>query len=763
MKRSQITGIFVILFFAGNLELSAQKVGVVLSGGGAKGSAHVGVLKALEDNCIPIHYIAGTSMGAIVGSMYASGYSPEQIEKIITSEEFLNWAKGTVDDRYIYFFKQDDPDASWINLKFNYDSILSYKLPTNIISPYQVDFGFMYFLATAGAAANNNFDSLFIPFRCVAADIADKKAVIFSEGNLAEAVRASMTYPFYFKPIKINGKLLWDGGMYNNFPADVMYRDFFPDIIIGCNVASNSEPPDENDIMSQIENMLTTNTNYDVICENGVMIQPKLPKVSEFEFQKAKELIRLGYEAAIAKIPEIRKFVTDSMCKGDYTIKRAAFNMKKPAFKVDSIEVEGVNRRQASYIYKSIFRKEKIISAEALKLEYFKLLADDKIESIYPRASFNRNTGYFSLRLDVKRDKNFVAQFGGLISSSNINGAYVGLQYKYFGLQASKLSFNFYIGRFFSGVQIKNRVDFPDRLPFSWESSVSINQWDYFKTTIRFFEDKTPSYLVQTESNFITEFGFPVYNKGKFVFGAGVAHKKDQYYQTNMFTKTDTADKTYFDLLTAQTQFHRQTLNRKQYPTQGMSFFAQVRYVIGNEENIPGSTSVNKEVFETTHQWIQLRVVYDRFFKKWGPYSLGMYAEGMISNKPLFHNYTSSLLSAPVFQPTPESEALFLPSYRANIFAAAGIKNIINIYKKIHFRLEGYIFQPYQEIRSNDDFTPYYGKPLETRSFLGYAALVYQSPLCPISISLSYYHEKEEPFSVMFKIGYIFFNKRIMD
>jgi NTE family protein len=121
------------------------------------------------------------------------------------------------------------------------------------------------------------------------------------------------------------------------------------------------------------------------------------------------------------------------------------------------------------------------------------------------------------------------------------------------------------------------------------------------------------------------------------------------------------------------------------------------------------------------------------------------------------------LLSAPAFQPTPESKAFFLPNYRANIYGAVGVKNILNIYKKIHFRLEAYLFQPYQEILRKEDLHAGYSKIFQFRSILGYAAFVYNSPICPISISISYYHQRSNPFSIMFNIGYIIFNKRALE
>lgn len=741
----------------------AQKVAVVLSGGGAKGSAHVGMLKALEENNIPIDYIAGTSMGAIVGGLYAAGYSPTEIENIITSEEFLNWAKGIIADKYSYFFKSESYDASWINLKFNYDSILSYKLPTNLISPYQIDFGFMYFLAEAGEAAGNNFDSLYIPYRCVAADIVNKKPVIFNSGYLPEAVRASMTYPFYFKPIKVNDIMMFDGGMYNNFPSDVALNEFNPDVIIGCNVASNSDVPDINDIRSQIENMLTTNTNYSIICDNGVLITPKIGKIPEFGFEKAEELINAGYAATLEKMKDIRQLIFDTITPEERALKRKSFLSKKPELIFDSIIIEGVNQYQAVYIKKSIMHRDSTFDAEKLKQEYFKLLADDKIESIYPKAYFNKKSGHFTLKIDVKRDKNFVAQFGGLISSNNINGAYVGLHYKYLGMMAAKLSVNFYIGRFYSAARIKSRFDFPTKTPFYLETSVGINQWDYFKTTIRFFEDKLPSYLLENEINFIADFGFPVRNNGKFTFGPSCGRTRDSYYQTNIFSKSDTADKTTFDFFSTHIQYCLNSTNQKQYPTSGNLLSFDLKYVLGKETNVPGSTSAFNDIYSKIQNWFQARLTYEKYFKPKGIYCFGLFSELLVSTKPLFNNYTSSLLSAPAFQPTPESKVFFLPNFRANNFLAFGIKNILKIYKKINFRFDAYIFQPYHEILKNENYTASYSKPFQYRSVFGYMALVYNSPICPVSISMSYYHQKTNPVSIMFNIGYIIFNKRALD
>ena len=135
--------ILAILFFT-TLAGFGQKVGLVLSGGGAKGLAHIGVIKALEENNIPIDYITGTSMGAIIGGLYAAGYSPDEMETLFKSEDFKHWSSGIIPPKYIYFFKQLDENPSFIDLNFDRkEDKMQLALPTNLIPSGQMDFGFI--------------------------------------------------------------------------------------------------------------------------------------------------------------------------------------------------------------------------------------------------------------------------------------------------------------------------------------------------------------------------------------------------------------------------------------------------------------------------------------------------------------------------------------------------------------------------------------------------------------------------------------------
>lgn len=177
--------------------IHAQKVGLVLSGGGAKGMTHIGIIRALEENNIPIDYIAGTSMGAIIGSLYAMGYSPDDMVELLKSEDFKRWYSGEVEEKYVYHFKKNLPTPEFFNIRFSFkDSLKSLKpqfLPTSVVNPIQMNLVFVDLYARATAACKGDFDKLFVPFRCIASDVYNKKQLVMKEGDLGDAVRASLS------------------------------------------------------------------------------------------------------------------------------------------------------------------------------------------------------------------------------------------------------------------------------------------------------------------------------------------------------------------------------------------------------------------------------------------------------------------------------------------------------------------------------------------------------------------------------------------
>lgn len=745
--------------------LHAQRVGVVLSGGGSSGLAHVGVLKALEEAHVPIDYITGTSMGALVGGMYAMGYSPDEIIRIVTSEEFNQWVFGKPLDRYVYFFREREPDASWTGIKFRVDSVIQTRFPTNIVSPVNMDFAFLESTAPVSAAAGYNFDSLFVPFRCVAADIHNKAEVVFKSGDLGQALRATTTYPFFFKPIVVDEKLLFDGGLYNNFPADVMYRDFLPDIIIGSTVASEMKPPREDDIVSQIKNMLMERTTYGSVCETEsmIIIHPEIPRVSILDFDETVNMIAGGYSATKARMEDIKRMIPRAQDSTLLAEKRHDFRHKLIPLEVEELQIDGLNKYQSNYVKRTFRTKKLPAPVENLRPFYYRLAYDPRIRKIYPTASINHETGKYKLKLDMKLDKDVLAEFGGLFSSRPINMGFLALHYKRINRIGTAIDANTYFGKFYSSVQVKGTFDFPNKVPFQVETDFTFNNFDFFNSASTFFEDVKPSYLIQSDRSFQSALVLPWKNHARIKAGATIARMFDDYYQGTNFTTVDTADRTNFNHASAFLSFERNTHNRKQYASTGSQFLIKVRYLGGQEHNIPGSTGSLNEEYRKNHNFFRAKVVYDKYLNKRGRIHAGIYGEAVVSNQPFFNNATATLLQAPAFHIIPESRTLFQPQFRAHSYAAGGLKLIGSFTSWMDLRFEAYVFQPYQEILTDNEKHAFYGDVLFRRFYTGSAALVIHTPIAPIAISVNYYDQSKTPWSVIFTTGFLIFNRRALD
>jgi NTE family protein len=755
--------VFILLSVAQWQSAAAQRVGLVLSGGGARGIAHIGVIKALEENHIPIDYIAGTSAGAIIGNMYAQGLSPQQMDSIVHTDEFYNWANGIIDEDYTYYFRKREDNASWITLKFSVDSIVQTSLPTNIVNSAPVDYALMANTASVIAKANYNFDSLFIPFRCVASDIENKQTVIFRNGDLGTAVRASSAFPFYFKPIMYEGKILYDGGMYNNFPADVMLTDFQPDIILGVNASGSNTPTTEGNIISQIRTMMTTPTNFSVLCDNGILINVNTDKYGLFDFNRITELINEGYQAAMHKMDTIKFNIQRRVDAEALEHKRQAFRSDLGPVVVDNVSISGINSKQQMYVASIIKQSADPLPIEKLKSRYFQLVADENVKTIFPTLKYNYETKMYDLHLRMTQQRDLITQFGGVLASRPISEAFVSAQYNLWSKRAYSFSGNFYFGRLYTSGQVKVRMDSPAHFPYFLESEATINQYDFYKSSTALLTDEKPSYILKSDYNFGLNLGIPARNKGKVVLAASYLQQVGHYYQTSNFLQKDTADESNFKGVSSSLLFERNTLNRKQYANQGTFLSLRLRYFYGNEYTIPGSTSVDRTETKDARQWFQFRVVYDNYYKRRGRLKLGFFAQGVFSDQPFFANYTSTVLSAPVFQPVQEMQTLFLSNFHAHTYAAAGLRNVVAIKGNLDFRLEGFVFQPYREIEKTEDLKSKYGKIFERRYYIGSGGLVFHSPVGPVSLFVNYYHERKNPFSVLFHIGYIIFNKSALD
>ncbi|MGV9011208.1 MAG: patatin-like phospholipase family protein [Flavobacteriales bacterium] len=750
----------VLLLAAG---AQAQRVGIVLSGGGAVGLTHIGVLKALEDNGVPIDYITGSSMGALIGALYASGISPVQMDSLFQSDLYQEMSSGGVEPAYTYYFKQGWPDASMLTLGVDVDTTLQMSLPTNLRSPVLIDYEQMRSFAGASAASGYDMDSLFVPFRCVASDITARKQVIFSRGDLALAVRASMSYPFYFKPISIDGHLMMDGGMYNNFPSDVMYDAFLPDYIIGSNVAYNAPPPDEDDLMSQLKAIMTQPTNYAMPCDPGLIIEPKT-STTLFDFASAKQAVADGYTSAMERMPEILAAVSRRVDPAALAARRERFKKRCPPVTFGVIRFDGLSRGQATYCERLVDKQNEPLTAAELKPRYFRLYQDYNVAGLFPRTSYDPVRGNFDLDVGVKRERQLEVRFGGLLSSRPINTGMLGARYNIFGRTSGRLEGTAYLGKFYNSGQLKWRTDLSSRVPVYIEPAITLNRWDHFSGFTSFFEKVKPSYIINRELWGGANAGMALGTKGLLRLDAKYVANKSDYYQNDAFSAADTADVTAFNYATVGMTAERNSLNRKQQPNSGELFQFQLRYINGREHTTPGSQWPQRTEIEAQHNWLTVKVKFDKYFLPKGIFKFGMLLEGVYSNLPSFQNYTSTLIQAPVFQPTPESRTYFLGSNRASSYAAAGVRSIIAVARnKFDLRLEAYVMQSYGALDLAPGEQVLDRSVVATRLFTASGSLIYQSPLGPVWFNTSYIEGLSQPLVWSLNFGYVIFAQAAQD
>jgi len=759
--------ITLMLFILSSFVLRAQKVGLVLSGGGAAGLAHIGVIKALEENDIPIDYITGTSMGALIGGLYASGYSVEDIISFTKSPDFLMAINGKLDEKDVYYYSQDLLDASVIRINVNTQNSLRASLPTNLVTPDLMEFMFMDIFASPAAVANYNFDSLMVPFRCVAADITQKKEVIFSKGNLAMALRASTTYPFYFQPISVDGTLLFDGGLYNNFPADVMYEEFLPDYVVGSNVASRIDPPKEDDLFSQIRNMISNQADFSLHCENGVLIEPP-SELSVFDFSNIDKQIESGYLSALMRVDEILDNTSRRRTASELDSLRVKFKEKLPEKSISKIHVSGdLNLKQKAYVASTLGPDRDLTpyTFEDFKPHYLRIAQDGKVRNTQPYATFDSDSESYAIGLKVKREKDLKLYFGGNFSSRPVNFGYVGAKYNLFGRTSASIMANSYFGKFYGSVLVRANIDFGGKKRLSISPHGVLNRWDYFRSFATFFELSRPSFIVKTESYGGVDLTASLGNNAVFIADIDFGETEDRYYQTEDFTVADTSDITKFTFGTIGIGIDRNTLNRKIYANTGTRMEVSVRGVLGEELTQYGTTvAENSEDFTDEHSWFEAKLKYQNYFTHMGPVTFGFDVEALYSTKPFYENYNATLISAPAYTPIPESKTIFLNEFRTTEYAALGLKSIFEIRKNLEFRLEGYAFQPGREIVINGSNDAEFTDPFENQYFIGASALVFHSPLGPVSLNLNYYDSREDgPWSFFFNFGYTIFNKSVYE
>ena len=747
----------------------AQKVGLVLSGGGAKGLTHIGIIRALEENNIPIDYITGTSMGAIIGSLYAMGYSPDDMEELLKSEDFKRWYSGQIEEKYVYHFKKNVPTPEFFNIRFSFkDSLKNFKpqfLPTSVVNPIQMNLVFVDLYARATASCKGDFDKLFVPFRCIASDVYNKKQLVMRNGDLGDAVRASMSFPFMFKPIEIDNVLAYDGGIYNNFPTDVMRDDFHPDIIIGSVVSTNPTKPKENDLMSQIENMVMQKTDYSIPDSMGILITFKYDNVSLMDFQRIDELHDIGYNRTISMMDSIKSRIQRRVNLDNIRLRRMVYRSNYPELRFKNIIIDGANPQQQAYIKKEFHSSDnKEFTYENLKEGYFRLLSDNMISEIIPHAVYNPEDETYDLHLKVKLENNFAVRLGGNISTSNSNQIYLGLSYQDLNYYAKEFLFDGQLGKVYNNAQFMAKIDFSTAIPTSYRFIASITTFDYFKKDKLFSRNDKPAFNQKDERFLKLQVGLPFLLSKRAEFGIGIARIEDKYFQRNIIDfEKDRFDRSRYDLFGGSISFNGSTLNSRQYPTQGYKEALVAQIFMGRERFYPGEETKGVQINKEHHSWLQLSYMKEKYHTMSEHWVLGWYLKALYASKNFSENYTATMMQAGEFSPTLHSKLTYNEAFRANQFVGAGIRPIYRLNQMFHLRGEFYGFMPIYPIERNSLNKAYYGKAFSKFEYLGEISVVCQLPFGDISAYVNHYSSPRREWNVGLSIGWQLFNYRFIE
>ncbi|GAA3975534.1 patatin-like phospholipase family protein [Hymenobacter antarcticus] len=758
----------VLLAGAAFLPAHAQKVGLVLSGGGAKGLAHIGVLKQLEKNHIPIDYIVGTSMGAVVGGMYAAGYSPQEIEQIVLSPEFQNWTSGEPLESKTFNFLTAEPSPSALRLGIAIDSTFQARISTNLVNDLNLNLALARLLAPASASAQYDFDKLFVPFRCMASEVFTRQVVEQKKGALSDAIRNSMSFPLAFRPIRnLDGKYYYDGAVYDNFPTGTMKKTFTPDIIIGVNVgdvAMKKYPKNDDALLGSTVAFLGTSVADTLsVGKDGIYIQPDLEGMGVGDFDRVKDFIAEGDTAARRSMDKIKQRIGRRVDSTDLQKRRLAFQALAPKPRFIEVRVNGLRPDQNEYAARFFRRSGRDYSLDDIEEGYYRLASDDFFKNIYPRIRYDAERKGYIFSVDARRNNNVSTEAGFVLSNRPIDNLYFGLEYRYLRRLLYTASADVSLGRFYNGAHGSFRINVPARLPYFIEPEVTYNQWDFQNTGGVLGRNVLNTQVRQQDTKLGAQLGISPNYRSRLLLDVATFVTKDEYTNSSEINSADVLDATVFRGATAALRLARNTLNRKQYATSGHRFVYTLRGVTGLSTYTPGSTA-QQDGSSRRHEWLQFRATVERYFGfKKERHAWGYFAELMVSSQGTFSNYRSSQTTAPVFAPLPDSRTLFMDAYRSSRYAAVGLRYTQPFLNKLEWRTEVFVHVNAQPLRQGDLQVAVRQSGFDRPRLTASTGLIFQSPVGPVALQGRFYDDASERFGIYGHLGYLLFRSRALE
>ena len=558
---------------------SDLKVGLVLSGGGAKGYAHIGVLKALEEANVTIDYIGGTSMGSIVGGLYASGYKADEIAVIAHDLGFENYLEEEIQRPNKPFYIKENDDKYIIKIPVQNNSL---SLPSGITQGVQVMNKISKY--TQHVSHIKDFNHLPIPFLCIATNLENGEAVLLDKGDLAQSMRASAAYPTVIKPIIINNKLLVDGGLVNNFPVDEV-KNMGADLLIGVDVGSKELYKKEE--LQSVVNILEQMVSYQMVNAEeiskknkvDIYINPVDEKYNTFSFNKIDSIIQLGYDKALPFMDEFKAIAKKQNRVKKPTSKVVVLN----SFIIKSIQFSGNKNYNNGYLLdKMQIKLGKIISFDNLANGIDRLWATNNFNQIQHKVVMDGGEGH--VFIELKENKNLSKiQLGGHFDDLFKAGVLVNFSSRQLVLGNDIFSADAIIGenlRYNVNYFVDNGINLSTKIQSMYQS------FDYNTDFSEDFSTFSPdvNYKNLSYKNFTNKINFQFVYRDNYAIGIGAKHQyirvKDNYIQA----ENDIIEKMNVESLYSFIKID--TYDHRMFPKSGVFFTAMGQWHMAAQDNL---------------------------------------------------------------------------------------------------------------------------------------------------------------------------------
>ena len=598
--RKSIT--FFLLFLCGLFGFSQTssngeelKVGLVLSGGGAKGLAHIGALKVIEEAGIKIDYIGGTSMGAIVGALYASGYSASELDSIFRTTDFPVLITDNVPRGAKTFYEKEDSERYALSLPFDNFNV---SFPQAISGGQNIYNEFVKLLFHVKDVSD--FKKLPIPFLCMATNVETGESVLLDQGYLPEAIMASGTFPSLFEPSEVEGNILIDGGVVNNYPIDEV-REMGANFIIGVDVqhdlASRESLTSATEILLQINNYRTVNDMKEKSKQTDIYIRPAIDDFSVIDFERGEEIIQSGEEGASAQRNALEAIAAQQ--NSPSRIRPTIPTMD--SLTINRLIIRGNDRYTRGYIKGKLrFDLAKKIPFEDLKQGINNLSATGNFKAIRYELISNGLGTDLILKLREKETKMFIkmaAHYDDLYKSS----ALINLTRKNLLLKDDVASFDFIVGD-----HIRYNLEYYLDKGFYWSFGVNSRFTDFdeeidfglIRSNFRVVDDPNIREITLDVSDLTNQIYLQTVFREEFALTLGIEHKLLRYstrtlndviqQEPDVFVPTS-SDRTFFEdsnYFSTYGSITLDTYDDKYFPTKGLFFDSDFHlYLISSDFN----------------------------------------------------------------------------------------------------------------------------------------------------------------------------------